>query len=419
LYGLIFSFFRKKCKNSKILFILLSSLTLIATELLRAAGPMGFTGIRFSDSLYNHTGMLQLNSIIGPYGLLFIIGIVNSVFSLSIEEYVKNSAKHNFKEKKKLQKIFLPMILIVLIFYCSDSLITSTLPPLFPDNQEKIDVVAVQSMTPGKKKHYSTEEVFLDDFKNSMESIYSEYDIKPDLIVFPEAFFMYDIYTYKKTKEALARISDKYDVKVAVPSLAVLNNDFYNAVRFVEPEKGVSEKFYAKIRLNPFTEFLPFEEIFRFLEFLKFARFMKSGNDYLTFNVKNSNIAFPICFEAFYPEVFEQFNANGTDVYMIVTNDGYFDNYTALIQHFSQLNFRAVENRCWFLHVSNNGITGLIDPYGRVVKTIDPFAEKTGLFSIPEDNSIYSVSYSDYRSVFLIFLVCIIIGFYVFLIVIK
>ncbi len=417
LYGLIFSVFRKKIAESNFLFVILSVITLLSTELLRAFGPMGFTGVRFSDTFYNHQGLLQLNSLIGPYGMLSIIVIVNSLFAIYLDKLSQKNI--NSSIKNVFCKNFMIFFLPIMIIYLSDSITASFLPPVYNEETDNVNIVAVQSMTPAKKKHYSSEEEFIDDFIITTESIYDHSESEIDLIVFPEAYFMYDVYSYGKTNEKISEFSEKHGVNLAVPSLAVIEDDYYNAVRFVTPHEGVSENFYGKMKLNPFTEFLPFEEIFGFLSFLRFARFLENGEEALIFNQSGLNIAFPICFEAFYPEVFEKFNNSGADTYIVVTNDGYFDNYTALIQHFSQLNFRAVENRSWILHVSNNGITSLIDPYGRVVKSIRPFTQQNGFFSIPVQKQEFTDTYSDYRTVFLISLCIIIVFFYVFLLVIK
>lgn len=47
------------------------------SEYLRGIGDLGFTGGRLSDALYNFTGILQLLSITGTLGLVFVIVVIN------------------------------------------------------------------------------------------------------------------------------------------------------------------------------------------------------------------------------------------------------------------------------------------------------------------------------------------------------
>ncbi|HQP58818.1 MAG TPA: hypothetical protein PLI28_07580 [Petrotogaceae bacterium] len=61
---------------------------------------------------------------------------------------------------------------------------------------------------------------------------------------------------------------------------------------------------------------------------------------------------------------------NGAQALIVITNDGWFGTHTALMQHFSQTVFRAVENRKEVLQVANTGLTGKVDSYGRIIKTL-------------------------------------------------
>ena len=74
-----------------------------------------------------------------------------------------------------------------------------------------------------------------------------------------------------------------------------------------------------------------------------------------------------ICYEAIFPDEVRQFARNGAELFVNVSNDGWYGEGGAPWQHLNQARMRAVENHRWLLRDTNTGITAVIDPYGRVV----------------------------------------------------
>jgi apolipoprotein N-acyltransferase len=59
-----------------------------------------------------------------------------------------------------------------------------------------------------------------------------------------------------------------------------------------------------------------------------------------------------------------------------VTNDAWFGASSAASQHFSMVVFRAVENHLSFARSANTGISGFIDPFGRIAEATPIFTEQ-------------------------------------------
>ncbi len=56
-----------------------------------------------------------------------------------------------------------------------------------------------------------------------------------------------------------------------------------------------------------------------------------------------------------------------------ITNDAWFGPTSAPYQHFEQASMRAIEEGRYLVRSANTGISGIVDPYGRVL-------ERSGIF---------------------------------------
>ena len=141
----------------------------------------------------------------------------------------------------------------------------------------------------------------------------------------------------------------------------------YNSAILLDPQ-GQEVFTYDKIHLVPFGEYEPFplihhvvasvsSEVGGFRKGSKYAvAHLPGGYTFGTF----------ICYEAIYPGEIRRFAANGAELYINISNDGWFGRSAAPEQHLHMARVRAVENRRWLLRVTNNGVTVSVDPYGRI-----------------------------------------------------
>jgi apolipoprotein N-acyltransferase len=90
---------------------------------------------------------------------------------------------------------------------------------------------------------------------------------------------------------------------------------------------------------------------------------------------RSINFGVAICYEVIFPNLVRQFAANGAEFLVTVTNDAWFGASSAASQHFSMVVFRSVENHLAFARSANTGISGFIDPFGRIVEATPTFAE--------------------------------------------
>ena len=83
--------------------------------------------------------------------------------------------------------------------------------------------------------------------------------------------------------------------------------------------------------------------------------------------VGGHRISTSICYEIVYPNLVRQFVAGGSELLTTITNDAWFGRTSAPYQHFAQASMRAIEEGRYLVRSANTGISGIVDPYGRVL----------------------------------------------------
>lgn len=81
-------------------------------------------------------------------------------------------------------------------------------------------------------------------------------------------------------------------------------------------------------------------------------------------------IGVAICYESVYGEFYSEFVRRGAKVMSVITNDGWWGKTSGHRQHFSYSRLRAIETRRSVARSANTGISGFIDPQGRVISSI-------------------------------------------------
>jgi apolipoprotein N-acyltransferase len=125
---------------------------------------------------------------------------------------------------------------------------------------------------------------------------------------------------------------------------------------------------YDKVHLVPFGEYLPFPKLFAFAGGLtKEVGEFKAGESREALRAGEIPLGIFICYESVFPDEVRQFAHNGAQVFVNISNDGWYGDSGAYAQHLNQTRMRAIENQRWILSATDTGVTASIDPYGRTV----------------------------------------------------
>lgn len=158
--------------------------------------------------------------------------------------------------------------------------------------------------------------------------------------------------------------------------------------------QGLRTFSYDKIHLVPFGEYEPFPLIHRVVQSVsdEVGGFHK-GSSYNVGQFANGyKFGVFICYEAIYASEVRQFAANGAQLLINISNDGWFGTSAAAEQHLRMVRVRAVENRRWIVRSTNSGITASIDPYGRITRPLgrDMRAAADLAYDFRTDTTIYT-----------------------------
>jgi apolipoprotein N-acyltransferase len=136
---------------------------------------------------------------------------------------------------------------------------------------------------------------------------------------------------------------------------------------------GAENFIYDKIHLVPFSEYVPWRNWLGFAgDITSLIGDFQHGSQYKVGRMMGGPFSVFICYEAIFPAEIRRFTLAGADVFINISDDGWFGGSGAPEQHLAMARVRAVENRRWLLRDTNDGITVSVDPYGRIVARLEP-----------------------------------------------
>jgi apolipoprotein N-acyltransferase len=139
---------------------------------------------------------------------------------------------------------------------------------------------------------------------------------------------------------------------------------------------------YRKVHLVPFGEYVPLRKSFPLFAMIvgdlvpddfEFG----PGPELLPMASKPVEVGPLICFEDTVGDLARQFAGLGAQLFVTVTNDGWFLKSAGSQQHFNIALFRSAETKLPMVRAANTGVTGIIDRFGRPANVLKNEAGST------------------------------------------
>jgi apolipoprotein N-acyltransferase len=320
--------------------------------------PWDLLGITQVDNI----PLARITTVTGVYGLSFEIMLVNAVFAAAF-----------LVSRQKRKPLLLAAVVAVLVLQSA----RWVKPPASVADRSAL---LVQANVPILEGEDWTKEYFEDTLHDlttlSLQPV-SGSAMPPDLIVWPESpapFYSND----PVFRDAVSNIARQSKAWMIAGNIGMRNasqtperaSEVYNSASLVSPA-GEWVQRYDKIHLVPFGEYVPFRRVFGFAGGLtKEVGDFSRGTSRSPLYAGNTRIGVFICYESIFPDEVRQFAAQGAQVFVNISNDGWYGDSGAYAQHLKQSRMRAVENARWLLLDTNTGVTASVDPYGRIVASV-------------------------------------------------
>lgn len=148
---------------------------------------------------------------------------------------------------------------------------------------------------------------------------------------------------------------------------------YYNAAFLIQPD-GTTGAVYRKIHLVPFGEYVPLKRLLFFVgTIVEAVSDYSPGTDAVLLPVAGHEASTAICYEVIYSSLMRTFVTRGSELLTTITNDAWYGRSSAAYQHWQQASLRAIEEGRYLARAANTGISGFVDPYGRVLQRSELF----------------------------------------------
>ena len=196
--------------------------------------------------------------------------------------------------------------------------------------------------------------------------------VKPDLVAWPESpapFREAD----PRFQQLMRELTQKTGSPVVAGNIGTWQNgattEIFNSAEFVAPDGRFLGR-YDKMHLVPFGEYVPYKGLIAFAGTLTqgVSSFSRGGLRKV-FTANGHSFGVFICYEAVFADEVRHFANHGAEVFVNISDDGWYGDTSAPWQHLNMARMRAVENDRWILRATNSGVTAAIDPEGRVTQS--------------------------------------------------
>ncbi|AGF74043.1 apolipoprotein N-acyltransferase [Bartonella australis AUST/NH1] len=228
---------------------------------------------------------------------------------------------------------------------------------------------------------------------------------EPDFIVWPEASVPYILDNNSSVTMRIASVLKSQ--QWAIIGAVRINRDpsntqtqYFNTIAVIDA-KGDILNTSDKLHLVPFGEYLPYQNLFDKIGLRALADDVggySAATERKVVTMPNGFSYLPlICYEAIFPNEITFTNPSPQAI-INITNDAWFGVTPGPYQHFQQAQLRAVELGIPLIRAANNGISAVVDPYGRAITTLKQNA--VGVLDLPIPAPIIPIWSNEYRIFF-------------------
>ena len=358
--------------------ILIAPVLWVALEYVRTFLLTGFPWGIVGYSQFNQLHIVQISDMFGVYGVSYLVILFNCAVYVVLLGAAGKKWHDRVSGKREMLLAAISALGLIGLALVYGSMRIKTMDAAMADAESPRMAVVQGNINQAQKWdpafQISTTKKYLDLTRSAAAG-------KPDLVIWPETATPFYFGASPKLTQLVIDTVRQTGISLLVGSPSVREEGgrsvFYNSAYLIAPD-GQTLGRYDKVHLVPFGEYVPLKRLLSFAGKMvaqvgDFASGEKGHT--LALGEGRPDIGVQICFEIIFPGLSRSLVKNGAGVLVNLTNDAWFGESSAAFQHFSMTVFRAVENRRSLVRCANTGISGFIDPVGRVVAKTELFED--------------------------------------------
>ncbi|MFO7607537.1 MAG: apolipoprotein N-acyltransferase [Desulfurivibrionaceae bacterium] len=345
--------------------IWVAPITWVAMDFLRGWLFTGFPWFDLAYTQFKHPLLIQIADLTGHHGVSFMLVMGNGLILHAFYIYRKKQAFRFRSEFAFTSALFLVLALL------SYNPLRFQIVKKELSGQESFGVAVVQgNIEQGQKWRPELQRRTLDKYIKMSRRIMAS--AEPKLLVWPETALPFYLAESPLLEDIVALAASRRDLTILTgapyrersPASPVTR--YFNSAFFID-SGGIRAARYDKQHLVPFGEYVPLKRLLPFLApLVETVADFTPGRGPKPITCQNIRVGVLICFESIFPELARKQTAAGSELLVNLTNDAWYGRTGAPWQHLSMAVFRAVENRRSLTRAANTGVSGFIDPLGRM-----------------------------------------------------
>ena len=324
----------------------------------------GFPWNPVGVSQFENLALIQLAGWAGTTAVSFVVVSMNVGIALGLFRLLEG--KHPDRARTAHPEVYLPIILLVTAFVMGMRSVRE-LNVLLKES----DTLRVSVIQPNLHEKWTREVV---DETYRRLGMYTDLALstRPELVIWPETAIPDLLPDSERAQTVVAALTK--DVPLVIGSLEYESGEppdlarYYNSSFLVRG--GELSDVYRKRHLVMFGEYTPLSSWFPFLESMSpLEGDVSPGDEVGIFELaeRNLNLGMLICFEDLMPHLAQDLRDADADLFVVQTNDGWFDPYWGSYAHMAHSVFRCVEQGIPMVRCGNTGVSCIIDARGHVL----------------------------------------------------
>ena len=346
----------------------------VGAEYLREQGVFGFSFGQLAVSQHRYLPVLQTVDLFGPYGLSFLMALLAASVAAALR-----------RAPGSRMWVRVSAVLVAVA-------VGRGLWLLRPAERagEQIAVAVVQAHETGASRG---PEVHVAPVLDRYQRLSQEAAARgARLIVWPETTLEDGLPRGSYIEREVTDLARRHRVSLVSGLFEDVEGRTANSAMLLNPD-GRQGGIYRKVELVPFGEYVPARPLLQWVVALGAPTWDQiAGKEWRPLPLGDQRVGVAICFESAFTHVPRALAQNGATMLVVITSDGWRDRETVALQHEAMAPLRAVETRRSLARAAATGISSLIDPYGRRVRTLPPFVQGQAVANLPfrHDLTLYT-----------------------------